>query len=81
MDNVYTLSSLKRSHTKIYKNSLNSRRYTDNTVLMADTERKFKEPLDKVVKESLKKRLTINCKKTKFMVASKYKDLAMWEVF
>lgn len=39
--------------------------------LMADSERKLEELVDKLVKECKKKGLSISCKKTKCMVTSK----------
>lgn len=41
------------------------------TLMMADIERKLQELLDKIVKESSKKGLTINCKQTECMDVSK----------
>lgn len=48
--------------------------YTDNNVLMTDSEGKLKE-LERVVKE----RLTINCKKMEFMAACEM-DCPKWEI-
>lgn len=46
-------------------------RYVDVVVVMADTERKLEENLDKLLKESVKKRITIKEKKIKCTVVSK----------
>lgn len=51
--------------------NLNNIRYEDDTVLIADMERKLQKLLQKVVKESDKKGQSINCKKTECMVVSK----------
>lgn len=52
------------------RHSLNIR-YADDMVVITDTERKLHKLLQKVVKESVKKGLNINCKKTECMVVSK----------
>ena len=50
----------------------NNIRYTDDTTLISESAEKLQEVLlDKVVEESKKKGLTINCKKTECMVVSK----------
>ena len=46
--------------------NINNIRYADDTVLIADSEEKFKELLDKVIEESKNKGLSINCKKTMY---------------
>ncbi len=51
--------------------NLNNIRYADDTVLIADTEKKLQNLLQKVAKESEKKGLSINYKKTECMVISK----------
>ena len=43
--------------------NINNIRYADDTVLIADSEEKLKELLDKVVEESKNKGLSINCKR------------------
>lgn len=68
----------------------------NNTMLIADKERKLQMLLQKVLKESKKKGLNINCKKTECKVVSKRmnskyksdipksnkdKNLNIWEVF
>ncbi len=49
----------------------NNLRYADDTALLADSEEKLQTLLNKVVEESKKKGLSINCKKTECMVVSK----------
>ncbi|XP_037794114.1 uncharacterized protein LOC119589587 [Penaeus monodon] len=51
--------------------NMNNIRYADDTVLISESEGKLQELLDKVVEESAKKGLTINCKKTECLVVSK----------
>ena len=51
--------------------NINNLRYADDTVLIAKSEKELQGLLDKVVEESKKKGLTINCKKTECMVMSK----------
>lgn len=51
--------------------SLNNRRYADDTVPIADMERKLQDLLQKVVKESEKKGLSISSKKTESIVINK----------
>ena len=51
--------------------NINNLRYADDTVLIAKFEKELQDLLHKVVEESKKKGLTINCKKTKGMVVSK----------
>lgn len=51
--------------------NLNNLRYADDTVLLADSERKLQQLMDKVVEESAKKGLNVNISKTKTMVISK----------
>ena len=50
---------------------MNNLRYADDTVLISESAEKLQELLKKVVKESGKKGLGINCKKTECMVISK----------
>ena len=45
-------------------------RYADDTVLIAENEKDLQILLDIVVKESHKKDLELNCKKTEVMVVS-----------
>jgi len=51
--------------------NVNNIRYADDTVLLAESQEKLQDLLDKVVDASRKKGLTINCKKTECMVVSK----------
>lgn len=51
--------------------NLNSIRYADVTVLIADTERTLQKLLRKLVKKSKRKGLNINYKKTEYMFISK----------
>ena len=51
--------------------NMNNLRYADDTALTSDSAEKLQKLLDKVVEESRKKGLTINCKKTECMVVSK----------
>jgi len=44
--------------------NVNNIRYADDTVLLAESQEKLQDLLDKVVDTSRKKGLTINCKKT-----------------
>ena len=51
--------------------NMNNIRYADDTVLIADNEKELQEMLDTVVRESEKKGLSLNKKKTEVMVISK----------
>lgn len=51
--------------------NLNNIRCTNDTVLIVDTGKKPQEVLDKTVKESVKKGLIVNCKKTEYKFVSK----------
>ena len=55
--------------------NLNNLRYADDTVLISDSRDQLQEILDKVVEESEKRGLSINCKKTECMVVSKKLDV------
>ena len=50
--------------------NMNNIRYSDDTVLIADNEKELQEMLDTVVRESEKKGLSLNKKKTEVMVIS-----------
>ena len=52
--------------------NINNLRYADDTVLIAGSEQELQALLDKVVKESENKGLSLNKKKTEIMVVSKY---------
>ena len=54
-----------------WRQNINNLRYADDTVMIAKSERKLQDLLDKRVEESKKKGLTMNCKKTECMVVSK----------
>ena len=51
--------------------NMNTIRYADDTVLIADNENELQEMLDPVVRERVKKGLSLNKKKTEVMVISK----------
>ena len=51
--------------------NINNLRFADNTVLITESEALLQELLDKVIEESRKKGLTINCKKTECLVVRK----------
>ena len=53
--------------------NLNNLRYADDTTLIAESQEKLQELLDKVVEESRQMGLSLNCKKTECMVISKKK--------
>ena len=55
--------------------NMNNLRYADDTVLISDSRDQLQEILDKVVEESAKRGLSINCKKTECMVVSKKLDV------
>ena len=50
-------------------NSINNLRYTDDTTLMAESEKELKSPLMKVKKESEKVGLKLNIQKIKIMAS------------
>ena len=54
--------------------------YADDTVFLAESEEKKKKLLDVVVRESVKKGMSINCKKTECMVVSKRNDILKCKV-
>lgn len=57
----------------IGRHNLNNINYAEYTVLMVDSQRKLKELLDKIIKLSKMKVLTVNCKEAKLMLPSKGK--------
>ena len=61
---------------KIAGRNINNLRYTDDTTLMAESE-KLKSPLMKVKKESQKFGLKLNIQKTKIMASS---PITSWEI-
>ena len=56
-------------------NNITNLRYADDAVLLSDSQEKLQTLLDKVVLESSKRGLTINCKKTECLVVSKRKEI------
>lgn len=60
--------------------NINNIRYADDTVLIADTRQKLQEMLNIVKEESEIKGLTINVRKTKWMVISKNQQLPRMEL-
>ena len=54
--------------------NFNNARYADDAVLVAGSERKLQQMLDKVVEEGNKMGMAINCKKTECLVVSKRKS-------
>ena len=56
--------------TKIAGRNINNLRYTDDTTLMAESEKELKSLLMKVKEESLKVALKLNIQKTKLMASS-----------
>lgn len=55
----------------IHGHNLSNMRCPNDFALMADSEIKLRELVDKLVKECKRKGLSITCKKTKCMVSSK----------
>ena len=51
--------------------NIDNRRYADDTVLISESQGQLQKLLNKVVEASKAKGLTINCKRTKCLVASK----------
>ena len=51
--------------------NINNLRYADDNVLISDSREELHALLDKIVIESEKRRLSINCKKTECVVISK----------
>jgi len=60
---------------------INNLRYADDTVLIAENEKDLQILLDIVVKESHKKGLELNCKKTEVMVVSRKADTPKCNIF
>ena len=58
-------------------NSINNLRYTDDTTLIAESEKELKSPLMKVKKESEKVGLKLNIQKTKVMPSS---PITSWQI-
>ena len=60
---------------KVGGQNITNLRYADDTILLAKSEEDLPKLLDVVVRESELKELSINCKKTEYMVVSKKKDI------
>ena len=60
------------AHTeiKIARRNINNLRYTDNTIIMAESKEELKSLLRKVKEESEKVDLKLNIQKTKIMASS-----------
>ena len=54
--------------------NINTVRYADGTALIADSEKKLQDTVDKIVAESKKLGLSLNVKKTYCIVISKRKE-------
>ena len=61
-------------------NNINSLRYADDTVLIADSEEKLQNILRTVTVESEIKGLRLNAKKTECMFISKQSDIPVWNI-
>ena len=62
---------------KIAGRNINNLRYTDDTILMAESEEELKSILMKVKEESKKVGLKLNIQKTKFMASG---PITSWEI-
>ena len=62
---------------KIAGRNINNLRYTDNTTLMAESEKELKSLLMKVKEESEKVGLKLNFQKTKIMASS---PITSWQI-
>ena len=62
---------------KIARRNINNIRYTDDTTLMAENEKKLKSLLMKVKEESKKVGLKLNIQKTKIMASG---PITSWEI-
>ena len=62
---------------KIARRNINNLRYTDDTILMAESEEELKSLLMKVKEESEKVGLKLNIQKTKIIASS---PIASWEI-
>ena len=62
---------------KIARRNINNRRYTDDTILMAESEEELKSLLMKVKEESEKVGLKLNIQKTKIMASS---PITWWQI-
>ena len=59
---------------KVNGENINNVRYADDAALIADSEKKLRDIVDKIVTESEKLGLSLNVKKTYCMVISKKKE-------
>ena len=62
---------------KIARRNINNRRYTDDTILMAESEEELKSLLMKVKVESEKVGLKLNIQKTKIMASG---PITSWQI-
>ena len=62
---------------KIPRRNINNLRYTDDTTLMAESEKELKSLLMKVKEESEKAGLTLNIQKTKIMASG---PITLWQI-
>ena len=62
---------------KIARRNINNLRYTDDTILMAESEKELKSLLMKVKEESGKAGLKLNIQKTKIMASG---PITSWEI-
>ena len=62
---------------KITRKNINNLRYTDDTIVMAESEEELKNLLMKVKKESEKAGLNLNIKETKIMASS---PITSWQI-
>ena len=62
---------------KIAGKNINSLRYADDTIFMAESEEELKNPLVKVKEESEKVGLKLNIQKTKIMASG---PITSWEI-
>ena len=62
---------------KIARRNINNLRYTDDTILMAESKEELKRLLMKVKEESKKVGLKLNIQKTKIMVS---RPIASWQI-
>ena len=62
---------------KITRKNINNLKYTDDTIVMAESEEELKNLLMKVKKESEKAGLNLNIKETKIMASS---PITSWQI-
>ena len=62
------------TETSLTGKSISNMRYADDTILFADNEQQAQHLLENLNRESEKRSLTVNKKKTKIMVFSKRKE-------